>query len=45
MTQPHFIRKYFSGSYYGAVSALVDENKISADELKERLRIVERKGK
>lgn len=41
----NFIRKYFSGSYYGAVSALVDENKISADELKELLRIVERKGK
>ena len=31
--------------HYGAVSALVDENKISADELKELLRIVERKGK
>lgn len=40
-----FIKKYFSGSYYGAVSALVEEDKISAEELKELLRLVERKGK
>ncbi|MDE7438414.1 MAG: BlaI/MecI/CopY family transcriptional regulator [Muribaculaceae bacterium] len=40
-----FIRKYFGGSYYGAVSALVQDEKISADELKELLRLVERKGK
>lgn len=39
-----FIKNYFSGSYYGAVSALVEEDKISADELKELLRLVERKG-
>lgn len=40
-----FIKNYFGGSYYGAVSALVEEEKISAEELKELLRIVERKGK
>lgn len=40
-----FIKNYFGGSYYGAVSALVEEDKISADELKELLRLVERKGK
>lgn len=39
-----FIKNYFSGSYYGAVSALVEEDKISSDELKELLRLVERKG-
>ena len=41
----NFIKNYFGGSYYGAVSALVEEDKISADELKELLRLVERKGK
>lgn len=41
----NFIRNYFGGSYYGAVSSLVAEDKISADELKELLRLVERKGK
>ncbi|MDE6157698.1 MAG: BlaI/MecI/CopY family transcriptional regulator [Muribaculaceae bacterium] len=41
----NFIRNYFDGSYYGAVSALVAEEKISADELKELLRLVEQKGK
>lgn len=40
-----FIKNYFGGSYYGAVSALVAEEKISAEELKELLRMVERKGK
>lgn len=40
-----FIKNYFGGSYYGAVSSLVEENKISADELKELLQLVERKGK
>lgn len=40
-----FIKNYFGGSYYGAVSALVEEDKISADELKELLELVERKGK
>lgn len=39
------IKNYFGGSYYGAVSALVAEDKISADELKELLRLVEQKGK
>lgn len=41
----NFIKNYFGGSYYGAVSALVQEEKITADELKELLRLVERKGK
>lgn len=40
-----FIKNYFGGSYYGAVSALVAEDKISAAELKELLDLVERKGK
>ena len=29
-----FIKNYFGGSYYGVVSALVEEDKISAAELK-----------
>lgn len=41
----NFIRNYFGGSYYGAVSTLVKEEKISAEELKELLELVERKGK
>lgn len=41
----NFIKNYFGGSYYGAVSALVAEDKISADELKELLELVENKGK
>ena len=40
-----FIRNYFGGSYFGAVSTLVEEDKISAEELKELLKLVERKGK
>lgn len=39
-----FIRKYFGGSYFGAVSALVAEEKITADELKVLLDLVERKS-
>lgn len=41
----NFIKNYFGGSYYGAVSALVAEDKISAEELKELLELVEKKGK
>lgn len=41
----NFIKNYFGGSYYGAVSALVAEEKISPEELKELLRLVEQKGK
>ncbi|MDE6179262.1 MAG: BlaI/MecI/CopY family transcriptional regulator [Duncaniella sp.] len=41
----NLIKNYFGGSYFGAVSALVEEEKISADELKELLELVERKGK
>ena len=40
-----FIKNYFGGSYYGAVSALVEEDKISAGELKELLELIENKGK
>lgn len=40
-----FIKNYFGGSYYGAVSLLVSEDKISAAELKELLELVERKEK
>ena len=40
-----FIRNYFGGSYYGAVSALVADEKITAEELRELLELVERKGK
>lgn len=39
----NFIKHYFGGSYYGAVSTLVAEEKISAEELKELLRLVEQK--
>ena len=39
-----FIKNYFGGSYYGAVSALVEEDKISAGELKELLELIEKKG-
>lgn len=39
------IKNYFGGSYYGVVSALVAEEKISAEELKELLDMVERKNK
>lgn len=38
-----FIMKYFGGSYYGAVSALVAEEKISAEELRELLDLLEHK--
>lgn len=41
----NFIKNYFGGSYYSAVSALVAEDKISSDELRELLRLVEQKGK
>lgn len=41
----NFIKNYFGGSYYGAVSTLVAEEKITAAELKELLEIIERKGK
>lgn len=38
------IRDYFSGSYKSAVSALVEEEKISVDELREIIDIIEKKG-
>lgn len=40
-----FIRNYFSGSYFGAVSALVKEERISESELRELLEMVENKKK
>ncbi len=40
-----FISKYFGGSYFGAVSALVDEEKISAAELSELLDLVKNRQK
>lgn len=40
-----FIKDYFGGSYYGAVSALVAEEKITAEQLKELLDLIERKEK
>lgn len=41
----NLIKNYFGGSYIGVVSALVEEEKITAEELKELLKMVERKGK
>lgn len=38
------IKDYFKGSYYSAVSALVDEEKISADELRELIELIENKN-
>ncbi len=40
-----FIKSYFGGSYLGAVSALIEEEKFSDEELKELLDLIERKGK
>lgn len=40
-----FIRSYFKNSYFGAVSALVADEKISADELRELLELVEQKSR
>ena len=39
------IKSYFKGSYYGAVSTLVAEEKITADELRELLDLVEQNSK
>lgn len=41
----NFIKNYFGGSYYGAVSSLVADDKISTEELRELLDLVERKRK
>ncbi|MCH5235558.1 MAG: BlaI/MecI/CopY family transcriptional regulator [Muribaculaceae bacterium] len=41
----NFIKNYFGGSYYGVVSALVEEEKISAKDLQELLELIEKKGK
>lgn len=37
------VKDYFNGSYKSAVSALVEEEKISADELREIIELIERK--
>ncbi len=39
----HLIRTYFHNSYLSAVSSLVEEEKISVDELRELIDMVERK--
>ncbi len=39
-----FVKDYFSNSYMSAVSALVKEEKISADELRELLDMVEKQS-
>lgn len=39
------IKNYFGGSYYGAVSTLVAEEKITAEQLKELLALVEQNNK
>lgn len=41
-TLARVIRNFFNNSYAGAVSALVEEEKISVDELKEIIEMVER---
>lgn len=40
-----FVKSYFNNSYFGAVSNLVEEEKISAEELKELLDLVEKRNK
>ncbi len=40
----NFIKSYFVNSYFGAVSTLVEEEKISADELRELLELIEKKN-
>lgn len=44
-TLANVIRDYFDNSYRNVVSALVEEEKISADELKEILSIIENKNR
>ncbi len=39
------IRNYFNNSYSGAVSALVEDEKISVDELREIIEMVEQRNK
>lgn len=40
-----FIKSYFNNSYFGAVSALVEEEKLSVDELRELIDLVEKRNK
>ena len=44
-TLAEVVRNYFNNSYAGAVSALVEEEKISVEELKEIISMVEKGGK
>lgn len=39
------VANYFGGSYFGAVSSLVEQQKISAEELQELLELVQNKAK
>lgn len=39
-----FIKNYFNNSYFGAVSSLVEEEKLSVDELKELIDLIETKN-
>ncbi len=41
----NLIKNYFGGSYFGAVSTLVAEEKISAEELRELLELIDNKNK
>ena len=40
----NLIKNYFNNSYFGAVSSLVEEEKITADELKELIDLIEKKN-
>lgn len=41
----HVVKSYFNDSYFSVVSALVKEEKISADELRELIEMVESKNR
>lgn len=41
----HIVRSFFNNSYLGAVSALVEEEKLSADDLRQLLDMVEKNNK
>ncbi len=40
----NLIKSYFGNSYFGAVSTLVEEEKITADELRELIELIEKKN-
>lgn len=41
----NLIKSYFNNSYFGAVSTLVEEEKLSVEELKELIDLIENKNK